>query len=91
MTERFSPKNDSGEPYSSWVHSIIWNDGVLILHRYDDNPENRTIYRYEGENITYDIFLDIKDAYANNRSIGKVINERIINNTSVSAAKKYSR
>lgn len=90
-TERFEPKDSKGEPYSSWVYSVVWNDGVIIIHRYEDSPDDRVIYRYDDENITYGDFLAIKRAYKNNKSIGSVINERLINNTRIGPAKKYEK
>lgn len=85
--------SDSGETQSSWIRSFAWTpesenseSGVFILRRYDSNPEQIDgTYRYEG--VPKDTFEELRSAASNNKSVGSLVNSRIIKNPDIPEAK----
>jgi Fe-S-cluster formation regulator IscX/YfhJ len=69
---------------SSWLRSVGWNDGDLILRIYDDDPENPRTVRYND--LDEEIFEDLKEVYEKNGSVGSAVNEKIIQNKDIDPA-----
>lgn len=77
---------DTGETESSWVRSVGWNEGDLIVRRYDDNPENPETILYDD--LEYEVFEDIKEVYNKGGSVGSFLNEEVIRNKDVDKGQK---
>lgn len=77
---------DTGELQSSWVRSVGWYDGDLILRRYEDNPEEPETILYD--NVDYSTFEQLKEVYSNGGSVGSFLNKNIIRNKNINAGQK---
>lgn len=85
--------SETGEAQSSWVRSFTWRSmdeddesGVLILRRFDDNPEETETYRYE--NVPRSVYDELREAAASGGSVGALVNRRVIQNEDVPPATK---
>jgi hypothetical protein len=77
---------ESQEARSSWIRSVGWNNGDLILRIYDEDPEDPQTVRYE--NLDRKLFEKIKNSYHSGDSVGSIINEEVIRNKDVEPAHK---
>ena len=77
---------ETGKAESSWIRSVGWNDGDLIVRRYEDDPTNPETILYDD--IQYSVFQELKEVHENGGSIGSFLNERIIRNENVDKGQK---
>lgn len=77
---------ETGETESSWVRSVGWNDGDLILRRYEDNPENPETILYDD--LEYSVFQRLKEVHENGGSVGSFLNKEVIRNENVNKGQK---
>lgn len=75
-------------PDSTWVRSVGWEDGVLIVRIYEDNTDDQKIMRYED--VPKSIFEELRDTYDLDGSVGSKLNELVIRNPDISEAQPYS-
>lgn len=87
MTDWIKLDTSQPNPDSSWLRSVGWEDGVLIVRIYDDDPDDQKIMRYEE--VPKSTFNKLRDTYNLNGSVGSKLNELVIRNPDISEAQPY--
>lgn len=77
---------ETGEVESSWIRSVGWNDGDLIVRHYDNDPEDPETVLYDDEDVEREIFEKIQQIYRNGGSVGSAVNEHIVRNEDIDHA-----
>lgn len=87
MTEWIKLDTSEPDPESTWVRSVGWDDGILIVRIYEEDPQDQKIMRYED--VSRSTFETLRNIHISGGSVGSKLNELVIRNPDVSKAQPY--